>query len=525
MKDIIFSDEAREKLKKGINKLADTVGATLGPKGRNVILEKKVGTPIITNDGVTIAKDIDLPDHYENIGAQIIKEVATQTNDKAGDGTTTATILAREIINEGFKNIAAGANPIAIRTGINMAVASVVSALKLIAKPVETNAEIQQVATISSGNKEIGQIIAETMDKVGKDGVITIEESQTNGITSEVVKGAQFNQGLISPHMSNDGGEAIYEDVLVLVTDKRITSNLEVLPLFDQVVKAQKNLIIIAEDFRGEALSTLIVNKMRGALNAVAVKAPGYGPVRKEILEDLACLTGATVISSDTGLKLQDITLEQLGTCRKVVVTDIDTTIIEGKVDKKRVDNRIKEIQKLFDKATSLFDKEKLNDRLSRLSGGIAVIKVGASSELEQRELQYRIEDALNATRAATEEGIVAGGGCALARVNFGIIGASDEEQVGINIIQKCLTAPLRQIAKNAGIEDIAVILKDIQDGGGYDFETGEKVDMFERGIIDPVKVTRCALENAASVAGTLLTTEAIVVDFQEEAKHDRNEE
>jgi len=523
-KEIQFSEDARKSLKNGVDKLANTVKVTLGPKGRNVVLGKKYGSPVITNDGVTIAKEIDLKNPFENIGAQIIKEVATKTNDIAGDGTTTATVLAQAIIDEGLKNVAAGANPMAVRRGISKAVSRVVEELKKIAKPIKTNEEIAQVASISADDKEVGKIISEAMVAVGKDGVITVEESQTLGLTKDVVKGMQIDRGFISPYMATDTTrmEAIYNDPSILITDKKISSIQEILPLLEKLATAgKKDLVIIADDLEGEALTTLILNKLRGTFNALAIKAPGFGDRRKEIMNDLAVLTGAQVISDEIGIIWENVDLHMLGEARKVICDKDNTTIVEGKGEKEAVAERVKQIKSQIGGATSDYDKEKLKERLAKLSGGVAVIRVGAATEVEQKEKQHRVEDALAATRAAVEEGIVPGGGAAFVKVISKLknLEAEGEENIGVSIIKKALEAPIRQIANNAGITDIAVILKEVGEGGpniGYDFSRNEKVDMLKAGIVDPVKVTRSALENAASAASMLLTTEAVVSEIPE---------
>ncbi len=528
-KQILFNEKSRQSLKKGVDILADTIKTTLGPKGRNVVLDKKFGSPTITNDGVTIARDIDLEDPFENMGAQIVKEVATKTNEVAGDGTTTAAVLAQAIISEGLKNVAAGANPMAIRRGIQKATQAVVKTLKKeISKPVATSQEIAYVASISAEDPEVGKLIAEVMDKVGKDGVITVEESQTLGLGKEFVEGMQFDQGYISPYMVTDAErmEAVFDHPYILITDKKISAVGDILPILEKMSKAgKKDLVIIAEDVDGEALATLVVNKIRGIFNALAVKAPAFGDRRKEMLADIAVLTGGQVISEELGLELEGVELESLGQARKVIADKDNTTIIEGKGKTADVKARIEQLKTQIKNTTSEFDKEKLQERLGKLSGGVAVIKVGAATEVEQKEKQHKVEDALSATRAAVEEGIVPGGGAALLKVASCLdeLNISEEEKVGVNIIKDALVSPLRQIAKNSGIEDIAMIVNNIKDIKnttiGWDFAKNEKTDMMKAGIVDPIKVTRSALQNAASAAAMLLTTEAAVTDIKEEEK------
>jgi chaperonin GroEL len=534
-KQIISSEEARLSLKKGVDTLANTVKVTLGPKGRNVVLEKKYGSPVITNDGVTIAKEIEIGTisedpkkkaaaRVENIGAQVIKEVASKTNDVAGDGTTTATVLAQAIIEEGIKNVTAGANPIAIRRGIEKATEEVVKGLSKIKKEIKNTAEIANVASISAADEEIGKMIAEAMDTVGKDGVITVEESQTIGIEKEVVEGMQFDKGYIAPYMITDTArmEAIYENPKILVTDKKISSIQELLPLLEKMAQGgQKDLVIIADDVDGEALTTLVVNKLRGTFNALAVKSPGFGDRGKEMLKDIALLTGAQLISEEIGLSLESADLNVLGSARRVIADKDKTTIVEGAGQESEIKARITEIKNQIDKATSDWDKEKYQERLAKLAGGVAVIKVGAPTEVEQKEIQHRVEDALSATKAAVEEGIVPGGGVALIRAGKELEGLklSAEEQVGVEIVKKALEAPLRQIAENAGERAdvvIAEIKKKDEANYGFDFGIGEYKDMVKAGIIDPAKVTRSALQNAASAAAMLLTTEAVVADIPE---------
>lgn len=534
-KQILSSEEARLALKKGVDILANTVKTTLGPKGRNVVLEKKYGSPTITNDGVTIAKEIEIGTVSEdpkkkaeasiqNIGAQIIKEVASKTNDVAGDGTTTATVLAQAIIEEGIKNVTAGANPIAIRKGIEKATAEVVEGLSKIKKEVKNSEDIANVAAISAADEEIGKMIAEAMDTVGKDGVITVEESQTLGIEKEVVEGMQFDKGYVSAYMVTDASrmEAVFENPKILITDKKISSIQELLPLLEKLAQTgQKELVIIADDIDGEALATLVVNKLRGTFNTLAVKSPGFGDRQKEMLKDIAILTGGQVISEEVGLALESAELEVLGSARRVIADKDNTTIVEGAGKETEVKARVAEIKTQIEKSTSDWDKEKLQERLAKLAGGVAVIKVGAPTEVEQKEKQHRVEDALEATKAAVEEGIVPGGGIALVRAAQALekLELTKEEQVGLEIVKKALEAPLRQIAQNAGERAdvvIAEIKKNADVNYGYDFAKGEYKDMMKAGIIDPAKVTRSALQNAASAAAMLLTTEAVVADIPE---------
>ncbi len=521
-KQIIYGEEARKALQAGIDKLANTVKITLGPKGRNVVLDKKYGAPLITNDGVTIAKDIELEDAFENMGAQLVKEVATKTNDVAGDGTTTATLLAQALVREGMKNVAAGANPMAVKKGIGKAVAAAVEALKKDAKPVTSSADIARVATISSADEELGQIIADAMEKVTADGVITVEESKIAVTDSDVVEGMQFDRGYISPYMVTDTDkmEAIIDDALLLITDKKISNIQEILPLLEQILKAGKKLVIIAEDVEGEALSTILVNKLRGTFTCVAVKAPGFGDRRKEMLQDIATLTGGEVITSDLGLELADTQMSQLGQARQVKISKENTIIVDGAGDKDAIKDRISQIKVQIENTTSDFDREKLQERLAKLSGGVAVIRVGAATETEMKEKKMRIEDALAATKAAVEEGYVAGGGVALVNAIPAVRALLDtddaDEKTGVNIVVKALEEPLRQIAANAGLEGSVVlnnILSSGKTGYGYNFAKDEYVDMAEVGIIDPTKVTRSALQNAASVASMVLTTESLVAD------------
>ncbi len=522
-KEIRFGEDVRKSIEIGVNKLADTVKVTLGPKGRNVILDKKFGTPLITNDGVTIAREIELEDAFENMGAQIVKEVATKTNDVAGDGTTTATVLAQAIIKEGLKNVAAGANPILLRKGINKAVETAVAELAKMSKTIESKEEISQVAAISAGEEEVGTMISDAMEKVGKDGVITIEESKSMGTTLEVVEGMQFDRGYLSPYMSNDMEkmEANMHDPLILVTDKKINTIQEILPLLEQIVQSGKRLLIIAEDIEGEALATLVVNKLRGTFDVVAVKAPGFGDRRKAMLEDIAILTGGQLISEEFGYELKDTTLENLGRAGSVKVTKDNTVIVNGAGNKAAIEDRVALIKRQIEDTTSEFDREKLQERMAKLSGGVAVIEVGAATETELKERKLRMEDALNATRAAVEEGIVAGGGTALINVVASLENLSKElsgeERTGVEIVAKALTEPLRQIAFNAGLESAVIVenVKKADAGVGFDALREQYVNMLEAGIIDPTKVTRSALQNAASVAGTFLTTEAAVADIK----------
>ena len=521
-KIICYGEEARKALEKGVDQLADTVKITLGPKGRNVVLDKKFGAPLITNDGVTIAKEIELEDPFENMGAQLVKEVSTKTNDVAGDGTTSATLLAQAIVKEGLKNLAAGANPMIMKKGIAKATAAAIEAMKANSQKVNGSADIARVGAVSSGDETIGQLISEAMEKVGHDGVITIEESKTAETYSEVVEGMQFDRGYITPYMVTDTEkmEANLDDALILITDKKISNIQELLPLLEQVVQAGKKLLIIAEDVEGDALSTLIVNRLRGTLNVVCVKAPGFGDRRKEMLQDIAILTGGQVISADVGLELKEATLAQLGQARQVKVTKENTTIVNGAGSSEDIKARVAQIKSQIEVTTSDYDREKLQERLAKLAGGVAVIKVGAATEVEMKEKKLRIEDALNATRAAVEEGIVAGGGTAylnaIPAVEKLMAEAEGDEKTGMQIIARALTAPVKQIAANAGI-DGSVVLEKIRESGktGYGFDAYKEVycDMIPSGIVDPTKVTRSALENAASIASTLLTTEALVAD------------
>ena len=525
-KQLLTGEEARKALKTGIDQLADTVKITLGPKGRNVVLAKKFGSPVITNDGVTIAKEIELKDAFENMGAQLVREVATKTNDAAGDGTTTATVLAQALVTEGMKNVAAGANPMDVKRGMQKAVKAAVGAFTANSKKVSGSADIARVATVSAGDETVGTLIAEAMEKVGADGVITIEESKTAETYSEVVEGMQFDRGYITPYMVTDTErmEAVLDDAYLLITDKKISVIADILPLLEQIVQSGKKLVIIAEDVEGEALSTLIVNRLRGTFTVVAVKAPGFGDRRKEMLQDIATLTGGTVVSSELGYELKDASMEMLGRARQVKVTKEDTTIVDGMGDKKAIADRVAQIKAQLEVTTSDFDKEKLQERLAKLAGGVAVIKVGAATEVEMKEKKLRIEDALNAAKAAVEEGIVAGGGTAplhtTAAVDAVIDALEGDERTGARIVRKALEAPLRQIAANAGLEG-SVIIDKIMSGSdaNYGFDAQKEVygDMIKAGIVDPTKVTRSALENAASVASMVLTTESLVADEPED--------
>ncbi|MFD1472480.1 chaperonin GroEL [Companilactobacillus mishanensis] len=521
-KEIKFSEDARSKMLDGVNKLANTVKTTIGPKGRNVVLEKSYGSPEITNDGVTIAKSIELEDHFENMGAKLVSEVASKTNDIAGDGTTTATVLAQSIISEGMKNVTAGANPVGIRTGIEKATKAAVDELHKISHKVSGKKDIAQVASVSSASEDTGKLIADAMEKVGNDGVITIEESKGIDTTLDVVEGMQFDRGYISQYMvtDNDKMEADLDNPYILITDKKISNIQDILPLLQQIVQQGKALLIIADDIDGEALPTLVLNKIRGTFNVVAVKAPGFGDRRKEQLEDIATLTGAQVITSDLGLELKDTTMDQLGSAGKVTVTKDNTTIVEGSGQKENIDERVETIKKQIAETTSDFDREKLQERLAKLAGGVAVVKVGAATETELKERKYRIEDALNATRAAVEEGYVAGGGTALLNILDAVkaVKAEGDVQTGINIVLRALEEPVRQIAENAGLEGSVIVehMKSQDKEVGYNAATDKWENMVDAGIIDPTKVTRSALQNAASVAALLLTTEAVVADKPE---------
>ena len=522
---IMRGDEARKALQAGVDQLADTVKITLGPKGRNVVLDKKYGAPLITNDGVSIAKEIELPDPFENMGAQLVKEVSTKTNDVAGDGTTTATLLAQAMIHEGLKNLAAGANPIVVKKGMSKAVEAAVAEVKKQAKKVDGSNDIARVGAVSSGDEEIGKLIADAMEKVSADGVITIEESKTAETYSEVVEGMQFDRGYITPYMVTDTEkmEAVIDDAYILITDKKISVISDILPILEQLVQSGKKLVIIAEDVEGEALNTLIVNRLRGTLNVVCVKAPGFGDRRKEMLQDIATLTGGTVISEEVGLELKTATIDMLGRARQVKVTKENTTIVDGAGDAQAIKDRVGQIRNQIAVTTSDYDKEKLQERLAKLSGGVAVIKVGAATETEMKEKKLRIEDALNATRAAVEEGVVAGGGTIFVNIIPAVEAllntVDGDEKTGVRIIAKALEAPIRQIAANAGL-DGSVILEKVRNSGkvgyGFDAYKEEYCDMVSAGIIDPAKVTRSALENAASVSAMVLTTESLVADKPE---------
>lgn len=527
-KEIKFSEDSRRAMLRGVDALADAVKVTLGPKGRNVVLERKFGSPLITNDGVTIAKEIELEDPYENMGAQLVKEVATKTNDIAGDGTTTATVLAQAIIREGLKNVAAGANPMVIRKGIEKAVTTAVSQISEIAKPIEGKESIAQVAAISANEDEVGELIAEAMEKVGNDGVITVEESKGFTTELEVVEGMQFDRGYISPYMITDTDkmEAVLEDPYILITDKKISNIQEILPILEKVVQQGRPIFIIAEDVEGEALPTLVLNKLRGTFNAVAVKAPGFGDRRKAMLEDIAILTGGQVITEELGLELKSAGIESLGRARQVRVNKENTIIVDGFGEQSEIEGRVSQIRQQIEETTSEFDKEKLQERLAKLSGGVAVIKVGAATETELKERKLRIEDALNSTRAAVEEGIVSGGGTALVNVIQAVNELEEslqvgDEKTGVAIIKRSLEEPVRQIAHNAGLEGSVIVerLKKEEVGTGFNALTGEWVNMIQAGIVDPAKVTRSALQNAASVAAMVLTTEAVVADKPEENK------
>ncbi len=525
-KTVTFDVDARQALKKGIDIVASSVRITLGPKGRNVVLEKKFGAPTVTNDGVTIVREIDLKDPMENTGAQLLREVATKTNDVAGDGTTTATILAQTMINEGFRNVTAGANPMQLKIGIEKAVEAVVDEVKKLSVPVKGHEDVAHVAAISSQDAKIGELIADAMDKVGKDGVITVEDNQAVATELEVVEGMQFDRGYVAAYMvtNPDRMEAVLEDPFILITDRKISAIQDLLPVLERVVQHGKPLLIVAEDVEGEALATLIVNKLRGTFTAVAVKAPGFGDRRKAMLEDMAILTGGNVISEDLGLKLDQTKIEQLGKARRVTITKDDTTIVEGAGKPEAIQARIKSIKSQVEETTSDFDKEKLQERLAKLAGGVAVIKVGAATEVEQKEKKHRIEDALSATKAAVEEGIVAGGGTVLLNAQKkldGGLGLKDDQLTGVNIVRKALEEPLKQICQNAGKEG-SVILEQVRkskSGEGYDALNDKFVNMFEAGIVDPAKVTRSALQNAASIAAMVLTTEAMVTEVPEEKR------
>ena len=522
-KEILFNEEARRALGRGVDQLANAVKVTLGPKGRNVVLEKKFGAPTITNDGVTIARDIELPDPFENMGAQLVKEVATKTNDVAGDGTTTATVLAQAMIQEGMRNVAAGANPMILKKGIELAVKKLVAEIQSKAIDVNGKQDIAQVASVSAADEEIGALIAEAMDRVGNDGVITVEESKTLQTELNVVEGMQFDRGYLSPYMVTDPDkmEAVVNEPLILITDRKISVIADLLPALEKVVKLGKELVIIAEDVDGEALATLVVNRLRGTLKAVAVKAPGFGDRRKAMLEDIAILTGGVVISEEVGLKLENVDLEHLGTARQVRITKDETIIVDGNGNKDVIARRVAQVRAQAEEATSEFDKEKLQERLAKLSGGVAVIEVGAATEVELKDKKLRIEDALNATRAAVEEGIVAGGGTTLIDIIPALDGieATGDVSTGVNLVRRAVEEPLRQIAYNAGLEGSVVVerVKSTESGIGFNALTEEYVDMVKAGIVDPAKVTRSALQNAASIAALVLTTESIVADKVEE--------
>ncbi len=520
-KMIKFSEEARRSMQIGVDTLADTVKVTLGPKGRNVVLDKKFGAPLITNDGVSIAREIELEDPYENMGAQLVKEVATKTNDVAGDGTTTATLLAQAIIREGLKNVTAGANPILIRNGIKMAVDKAVGEIKKISKPVNGKEDIARVAAISASDEEVGKLISDAMEKVGNEGVITVEESKSMGTELDVVEGMQFDRGYVSAYMVTDTEkmEAVLDNPVILIADKKISNIQELLPILEQIVQQGKKLLIIAEDVEGDAMTTLVVNRLRGTFTCVAVKAPGFGDRRKEMLQDIAVLTGGTVISEELGIDIKEVTLDMLGQCESVKVTKENTTIVNGKGDSEAIKERVLQIRAQIEETSSEFDKEKLTERLAKLAGGVAVIKVGAATETELKEKKLRIEDALAATKAAVEEGIVPGGGAAYVNIINEVAKVTSDvadTQVGINIIVRSLEEPMRQIAINAGVEGSVIIdhVKGRESGVGYDALNGNYTDMIKAGIVDPTKVTRSALQNAASVASTFLTTEAAVVDI-----------
>ena len=522
-KQLLYGEDARKALQAGIDKLSNTVKITLGPKGRNVVLDKKYGSPLITNDGVTIAKEIELEDPFENMGAQLVKEVATKTNDIAGDGTTTATLLAQALVSEGMKNVAAGANPMIVKKGIQKAVDTAVEELKKISRSVKGSSDIARIATISAADETVGKLIAEAMEKVTADGVITVEESKTAETNCDVVEGMQFDRGYISPYMVTDTDkmEAVVDDAYILITDKKISNIQEILPLLEKILQAGKKLIIVAEDVEGEALATILVNKLRGTFTCICVKAPGFGDRRKEMLQDIAILTGGQVITSDLGLELKDATVEMLGRAKQVKVTKENTTIVDGAGEKTDIKERIAQIKSQIESSTSEFDREKLQERLAKLSGGVAVIHVGAATEVEMKEKKLRIEDALAATKAAVEEGYVAGGGIALLNIIPAVKALLDtvestDEATGIKIVLKAIESPIRQIAANAGLEGsviIDAILRSEKTGYGFNFATEEYVDMFENGILDPTKVTRSALQNAASVAAMVLTTESLVTE------------
>ena len=523
-KEIIYGEDARKALLEGVNKLADTVKVTLGPKGRNVVLDKNYGAPLITNDGVTIAKEIELDDSFENMGARLVKEVSTKTNDVAGDGTTTATVLAQAMVKEGVKNVAAGGDPMAIKRGIDKAVEEAVKGIKEISSPVNGKEDIARVASISANNKEIGNLIADAMEKVSKDGVITIEESKTSDTYVDVVEGMQFDKGYISPYMVTDTDkmEAIIDNPYILLTDKKISNIQEILPLLESLMQQSGKLVIVCEDIEQEALSTIILNKLRGVLNVVAVKAPGYGDRRKEMLEDMAILTGGEVISSDLGMELKDVQIEQLGRAKQVKVQKENTIIVDGSGDKAKIEERVKQLKNLIEETKSEFDKEKLQERLAKIAGGVAVIQVGAATEIEVKDKKLRIEDALSATKAAVEEGIVAGGGTAyvnvVPKVEKLASTLEEDEKLGAKIVLNALEEPIKQIARNAGLEPAVILekVKNSEDGIGFDAATEKYVDMKKEGIVDPTKVTRSAIQNASSVASMILTTESLVTEKKE---------
>lgn len=534
-KQLLFNEAARGAVKKGIDKVADAVKVSLGPKGRHVVIDRGFGSPIVTNDGVTIAKEIDLEDKFENVGASLIKEVSEKTNDVAGDGTTTATVLAQAMIEEGLKNVAAGTDPIALKSGIQKAVEVAVEGLKKITKQVQDQKEIAQVATISSLDPKVGQMIADVMQEVGNDGVVTVEEGQTFGLEKEVVQGMRFDKGYVSHYMVTNAErmESVFEDSYILVTDQKISAAADIVPLLEKVAQSgRKELVIIADEIEGEALATFVVNKLRGTFSVLGVKAPGFGDRRKAMLEDIAVLTGAQVISEEVGLKLDGVNVDQLGEARKIIASKDYTTIVDGQGDKDAIADRVNQIKREIENTDSDFDREKLQERLAKLTGGVGVIKVGAATETEMKEKKFKIEDALNATKAAIAEGIVPGGGAALAKIASALDGLlqehkvelTDDERIGVKIVQKALTSPLRQIAANAGIKDISLILNDITDikdhKSGYDFVTNKKVDMLQAGIVDPMKVTRTALQNAASIASTLITMETVVTDLPQKDDH-----
>ena len=523
-KEIIYGEDARKALLEGVNKLADTVKVTLGPKGRNVVLDKNYGAPLITNDGVTIAKEIELDDSFENMGARLVKEVSTKTNDVAGDGTTTATVLAQAMVKEGVKNVAAGGDPMAIKRGIDKAVEEAVKGIKEISSPVNGKEDIARVASISANNKEIGNLIADAMEKVSKDGVITIEESKTSDTYVDVVEGMQFDKGYISPYMVTDTDkmEAIIDNPYILLTDKKISNIQEILPLLENLMQQSGKLVIVCEDIEQEALSTIILNKLRGVLNVVAVKAPGYGDRRKEMLEDMAILTGGEVISSDLGMELKDVQIEQLGRAKQVKAQKENTIIVDGSGDKAKIEERVKQLKNLIEETKSEFDKEKLQERLAKIAGGVAVIQVGAATEIEMKDKKLRIEDALSATKAAVEEGIVAGGGTAyvnvVPKVEKLASTLEEDEKLGAKIVLNALEEPIKQIARNAGLEPAVILekVKNSEDGIGFDAATEKYVDMKKEGIVDPTKVTRSAIQNASSVASMILTTESLVTEKKE---------